>query len=100
MTKTLKFVVQLLNLSELTFNPRNGFLKILMLLDPHNLSVHQNLPFLDFPKMEIGNVNWQICNILSIFDVHTGYGGLKALEFYQESIYGVQSAQIKFRVLK
>ena len=65
--------------------------KILILLDPHNLSVPQNLPFLDLPKMAIGNGNgkygqkWQ-CNIWSIFDVQTSYGGLKVSEFYQESV--------------
>ena len=31
--------------------------KILILLDPYNLPVCQNLPFLDLPKMAIGSDN-------------------------------------------
>ena len=62
--------------------------KILILLDPHNLSVSQKLPFLDLPKMANGNGKWQLwqCIIWSIFDVQTSPGGLKVSEFNQESI--------------
>ena len=64
--------------------------KILILLDSYNLSVRQKLTFLDLPKLANGNGNWQIwqCHNWSIFDVQTSYGGLKVLEFYQESISG------------
>ena len=60
----------------------------MILLDPHNLSVHQKLPFLDLLKMANGNVKWQMwqCIIWSIFDVQISYGGLKVLKFNQESI--------------
>ena len=60
----------------------------MILLDPHNLSERQKLPFLDLPKMANGNGKWQMwqCIIWAIFDVQTSYGGLKVLEFDQESI--------------
>ena len=62
--------------------------KILILLDPHNLSVCQNLPFLDLPEMANGNGKWQSwqCNAWAVFDVETSYGGLKISEFNQEFI--------------
>ena len=38
--------------------------KILILLDPHNLSVPQKLLFLDLPKMAIGKANGKCGNAL------------------------------------
>ena len=60
----------------------------LILLDPNNLSVRQNLPFLDLPKMANGNGNWQIwqCCIWSIFHLQTSSWGLKVSEINQEFI--------------
>ena len=37
---------------------------MLILLDPHNLSVRQNLLFLDLPKMAIGKGNDKYGNVL------------------------------------
>ena len=61
---------------------------ILILLDPHNLSVRQNLPFLDLPEMANGNGKWQSWqrNAWAVFDVKTSHGGLKISEFNQEFI--------------
>ena len=46
------------------------------------------MPFLDLPKMAHGNAKWQMwqCITWSIFDVEISFGGLKVLEFNQESI--------------
>ena len=66
-------------------NPIPG--KILILLDTHNLSVRQKLPYPDLPKMANGNGKWQMwqCLIWAIFDIQTSHGCLKVSEFYQES---------------
>jgi len=42
-----------------------------ILLDPHNLSVQQNVPFLDLPEMANGNGSG------AVFGVKTSNGGLK-----------------------
>ena len=61
--------------------------QILILLDTHNLSVRQKLPYSDLPKMANGNGKWQMwqCLIWAIFDLQTSHGCLKVSEFYQES---------------
>ena len=66
-------------------NPIPG--KILILLDTHNLSVRQKLPYPDLPKMANGNGKWQMwqCLIWAIFDIQTSHGCPKVSEFYQES---------------
>ena len=46
-------------------------------LDPNNLSVHQNLPLLDLPKMANGIGNWQMWQCL----IWSSYWGLEVSEF-------------------
>ena len=60
--------------------------QILILLDPHNLSVRPKLPYPALPKMANGKAKWHIwqCLLLAIFDLQTSYGGLKVSEFNQE----------------
>ena len=71
--KNIKVCFKTSNIIRGDFKPQKWIPgKILILLDPHNLYVHQNLPFLDLPKMEIGNNNWQMwqCHIRPNFDIH------------------------------
>ena len=57
-------------------------------LNSDNLSVRQNVPFLELPEMANGNGTWQKwqCNAWAVFNVKTSYGGLKTSEFNQEFI--------------
>ena len=65
--------------------------KILILLDPHNLSVRQILP--KYYIAIFANCHCHLPFLASLkmanFDVQISYGGLKVSEFYQESISDV-----------
>ena len=80
--------------------------KILILLDPHNLSLHQNLPFLDLPKLAIGNENWQILAnmamqyLVIIWRTYKLWGSKSIRILPGIHFCGLKTPQIKFRTLK
>ena len=67
--------------------------KILILLDPHNLSVRQILPKYYISIFAICHCHLPFLASLKManFDVQISYGGLEVSEFYQESISEVKS---------
>ncbi len=65
--KNVKVYFETPELSIFYFKPQKWIPgKILILLDPQNLSVPQNLPFLDLPKKAIGNGNGKYGNAFAI----------------------------------
>ena len=80
--------------------------KILILLDPHNLSLHQNLPFLDLPKMcKNGNWQWQLANmamqyLVNIWCTYKLWGSKSIRILPGIHFWSLKSPQTKFRVLK
>ena len=63
-----------------------------ILLDPHSLSLCQNLPKYCIATFAFCHKYLPFLAMLDmvIFDIQTSCGGLKVSEFYQESDYGVQ----------